>query len=111
MVETIRSFRENLHAGLDARWPGPGNDPATVEKDGGVAMATVELPRELENRLDALARATGRSKVACLEEAVVTYLEDMEDARVAEQRLADVRAGRSETVVLEDLLRRHDVAD
>ena len=74
-------------------------------------MTAVELPQELERRLDALARETGRSKTECLQEAVASYLKDVEDARVAEQRLADLRAGRSDTVDLEDVLIWHGVAD
>lgn len=74
-------------------------------------MATVELPAELDRRLEALARASGRSKAACLEDAVTSYLQDQTDVSLAAERTAAVRAGEEETIPLSDLLRRHGVAD
>ena len=70
-------------------------------------MLAIELPPEAEARLDAVARAAGRTKAACARDAILEYLDDMEDLRIAEQRLADNRAGRSQSVPLEDVMRRY----
>lgn len=60
-------------------------------------MPAIELPDDVERRLDALAKATGRSKESCPQEAIVEYLGDPEDFYLAEQRLADIKAGRAAT--------------
>ena len=74
-------------------------------------MTSVDLPSELDARLEALAQATGRRKVDCLTEAVESYLVDCEDVAVAEARLAAIRSGKEDTVSLADLLARYGVAD
>ena len=74
-------------------------------------MLAIRLPADIENRLDALAKATGRTKTFYAREAILEYLDDLEDLYLAEQRLADIRAGRSQTVPLEDVLRQHGLAD
>jgi RHH-type transcriptional regulator, rel operon repressor / antitoxin RelB len=66
-------------------------------------MVAIDLPADIEQRLDALARATGRSKESHLQEAIVEYLDDLEDYYLAEQRLADIRAGKAGTARLADV--------
>jgi len=66
-------------------------------------MLAIELPDDLEQRLDALARATGRSRESNLQEAIVEYIGDLEDLHLAEQRLADIRAGNTGTISLADV--------
>ena len=56
-------------------------------------MLAIELPEDVERRLDALAKATGRSGESYRREAIVEYLGDLEDFYLAEQRLADIRSG------------------
>jgi RHH-type rel operon transcriptional repressor/antitoxin RelB len=58
-------------------------------------------PDDIEQRLDAWAKATGRSKVSYLQEAIVEYLGDLEDFYIAEQR----RAGRAGTASLAEVER------
>lgn len=70
-------------------------------------MLTIELPTELENRLDALAQAIGRSKSDYVTEAILEYLEDLADLHLAEQRLRDIQNGKSKTVPLEEILKRY----
>ena len=70
-------------------------------------MLTIELPTELENRLDALAQATGRTKSDYVTEAILEYLEDLADLHLAEQRLRDIQNGKSKTVPLEEVLKRY----
>ena len=70
-------------------------------------MLTIELPTELENRLDALAQATGRSKSDYVTEAILEYLEDLADLHLAEQRLRDIQNGKSKTGPLEEVLKRY----
>ncbi len=56
---------------------------------------SLRLPEELGQRLKTLADRTGRSKTHYMLEAIREHLDDLEDIYIAEQRLADIRAGRS----------------
>jgi RHH-type rel operon transcriptional repressor/antitoxin RelB len=70
-------------------------------------MLAIRLPAEIEDRLDALAKATGRTKTYYVREAILEYIDDLEDIYLAEKRLEDVRAGRTKTVPLEKVIKRH----
>jgi RHH-type rel operon transcriptional repressor/antitoxin RelB len=50
-------------------------------------MLALRLPPEIEQRLDALARKTGRTKSFYAREAILRHLEDIEDVYLAERRL------------------------
>lgn len=73
-------------------------------------MLAVQLTPEIENRLDALSRRTGRSRDEHVRDAILEHLENLEDAAVAEERLEAVRQG-GETIPLEVLLKRYGVED
>ncbi|GHT91535.1 CopG family transcriptional regulator [Betaproteobacteria bacterium] len=68
-------------------------------------MLALRLPPALDSRLAALAEATGRSKSFYAREAIREKLDDLEDLYLAEQRLIDIRAGRSRTYTLEEVER------
>jgi RHH-type rel operon transcriptional repressor/antitoxin RelB len=70
---------------------------------------SIRLPQDIESRLDELARLTGRSKTFYMREAILEHLDDLEDRYLAEKRLEDIRAGKSKTVPLEDVMKRHGV--
>jgi RHH-type rel operon transcriptional repressor/antitoxin RelB len=50
------------------------------------AMLALRLPPEIERRLDALAKRTGRSKSYYAREAILRHIEDIEDAYLARHR-------------------------
>jgi RHH-type transcriptional regulator, rel operon repressor / antitoxin RelB len=54
-------------------------------------MLTLRLPAEIEKRLAALAKKTGRTKSFYAREAIVRHLDDLEDYYLARERL--VRRG------------------
>ena len=70
-------------------------------------MLAIRLPAEVESRLDALAKATGRTKTFYAREDILEYLDDLEDLYLAEQRLIDIRAGKTQTVPLDEVMKRH----
>lgn len=74
-------------------------------------MLAIRLPVDVEVRLEALAKATGRTKTFYAREAILEHLEDMEDVYLAEQRLADLKAGRSKAYSLEEVERNLGLAD
>lgn len=74
-------------------------------------MLSVRLPEELEQRLEALAKATGRSKTYYVREALVAKLEDMEDLYIAEAVLERIASGEEKTTPLADLERELGLAD
>ena len=63
-------------------------------------MLALRLPEDIENRLDKLAKATGRTKSFYAREAILEHLADLEDLYLAEKRLAKVRSGKSKTYSL-----------
>ena len=74
-------------------------------------MLALRLSPEIEARLGELARRTGRTKSFYAREAILRHLDELEDLYLAESRLDDLRNGRSESIPLSDLLRRHGVED
>jgi len=74
-------------------------------------MLAIELPEEIDRRLERLARMTGRSKADYVREALNEYIGDLEDAAEAEERLKDIRTGRSRTYTLEEVERDLGLAD
>ncbi len=70
-------------------------------------MLAIRLPETIEKRLDRLAKRTGRTKTYYAREAILQYLDDLEDIYLAERELQAVRSGRSRTVPLEKIMRRY----
>ena len=68
-------------------------------------MLTIRLPTDIEERLEQLAKATGRTKTFYAREAILRHLEDLEDVYLAEQALIELREGRSRTYTLEEVAR------
>ena len=66
-------------------------------------MLAIRLPADIENRLDQLAQSTGRTKTFYAREAIMEYLDDLEDIYLAEKRLSDVYAGKSKTFSLDEV--------
>jgi predicted DNA-binding protein len=67
----------------------------------------ITLPKELEDRLDSVAKSIGRTKDECATEAILEFIEDEEDSRIAVERLK-----RNEpTISLEEIERELGLAD
>lgn len=74
-------------------------------------MLAIRLPPEIESRLEALAKRTGRTKTFYAREAILQHLDNLEDIHLAERRLLELRSGKSETISLDELMRKHGVED
>lgn len=68
---------------------------------------SIRLPNDVENRLKNLAARTGRTKSFYITEAITNHLEDLEDLYLAEQRMIDIRSGRSHSVPLEQVMQEY----
>ncbi len=70
-------------------------------------MLALQLPADIEKRLDELARKTGRSKSDYVREAIVEHLDDLEDLYLAEERFRELQEGTAGTTSLADLMKSH----
>ena len=74
-------------------------------------MLAIRLPEEIEARLDNLAKRTGRSKTFYAREAILEYLDDMEDLYLAEQVMRRIRSGEERISTLEQVEKRLGLAN
>lgn len=74
-------------------------------------MLAIRLPAEIEDRLEALAKATGRTKSFYARAAIVEHLDDIEDIYLAEKALEDLRAGRTQAAPLDEVMKRYGMED
>ena len=68
---------------------------------------SLRLPDDVEARLQNLASMTGRSKTFYAIEAICEHIDDLEDLYLAERELEAIRAGKSQTVPLEEVMKRY----
>ena len=66
-------------------------------------MLALRLPPDIEARLDALAKKTGRTKSQYAREAIVEYIDDLEDLYLAQKRSALIDKGKSKTLSLDEV--------
>jgi len=66
-------------------------------------MLAIRLDKDLEDRLAAAAKRSGRTKTALARKAIEEYIEDLEDIALLEEALNDPDAGK--TVSLEQMRR------
>lgn len=74
-------------------------------------MLAIRLPNEIEARLEALAKATGRTKTYYAREAILEHLEDLEDIYLAEQTLERLQRGEEAVYSLDDVERELGLAN
>ena len=74
-------------------------------------MIALQLPPDIERRLEELAERTGKPTSFHVEQAVLDLLDELDDIHLAEQRLAEIKAGRTSTISLLDVMARHGLAD
>lgn len=68
---------------------------------------SIRLPHEIEKRLDKLSTKTGRSKSFYVKEAIIDHLDDIEDIYLAEKRLERILSGRTQTVSIQEVMKRY----
>lgn len=68
---------------------------------------SLSLPNDISQRLGELSKETGRTKSSYIKEALISHLEDLEDISVAEQRLIEIRAGKSKLIPIEELAKEY----
>jgi RHH-type rel operon transcriptional repressor/antitoxin RelB len=74
-----------------------------------LTVLAIRLPEKIEERLERLAKSTGRTKAYCAKQAIIEHLEDLEDVEIADQRLDKLRTGKTRTVPLSRLVRKYGV--
>ena len=74
-------------------------------------MLALRLPDDIERRLEALAKRTGRSKSFYAREAILEHLDDLEAAYLSDEILQRVETGEEKTSTLDDLERELGLAD
>ena len=74
-------------------------------------MLALRLPEEIERRLAALAKRTGRSKSFYALEAILEHLDNLEAEYLSDQVLKRVQEGQEQTYSLDELERELGLAD
>jgi RHH-type rel operon transcriptional repressor/antitoxin RelB len=70
---------------------------------------SVRLPKELVERIDNLAKLTGRTKTYYIQQALVEKISDLELIYLAQKREENLRRGLSETYTLEEVIEENDL--
>lgn len=74
-------------------------------------MLALRLPEDIERRLEALAKRTGRSKSFYAREAILEHLDDLEAAHLSDEILQRVQSGEEKTYTLDELEKELGLAD
>ncbi|MCB9480930.1 MAG: TraY domain-containing protein [Desulfobacteraceae bacterium] len=70
-------------------------------------MLAIKLPEEIEKRLSILAKRTGRTETFYAKEAILKYMEDLEDTYLAETAYKKFEDSGEKRIPLEDIMREY----
>ncbi len=73
-------------------------------------MVSLRLDPATDRALAREAKRKGRTKTALARAAVIDWLDEQEDLRIAEERLRRIESGKSRTYTLEEVERRLGLA-
>ena len=76
-----------------------------------MTAVSLRLPDDVAERLENLAKRTGRSKTFYVREAILQHLEDLEDYYLAAEVLERVRRGQERVYSLDEVERDLGLAD
>lgn len=65
----------------------------------------IRIPKSVKDRLDVLARKTGRTRTFYIRQALLEHLDDLEDRYMAQEVLSRVKKGEEELYSLDDVER------
>jgi RHH-type rel operon transcriptional repressor/antitoxin RelB len=82
-----------------------------MEKEKADQMIGIRIPKSVGQRLEILAKRTGRSKTYYIREAIMEHLDDLEDIYLAEQVLERVRRGEEPVSGIDEVEGRLGLAD
>jgi len=67
-------------------------------KTTNMVQKAVRLPVDLQNRLDELAKKTGRTAAYYMREAIAAHLDDLEDYYDSEKAISEIRDGKAKVL-------------
>ena len=70
-------------------------------------MLSLNLPQDVENRLMFYAQKNGQGTAEFVAAMITEYLNDLEDLRIARERMADVESGKTQLIDFEDILKKY----
>ena len=68
---------------------------------------SIRLPKDIERRLEAMAKKTGRSKAFYIREMILRQIDEMEDYYLAADEVERLRKGQFRTFTTQEV--RHDL--
>ena len=71
----------------------------------------IRIPKSIGQRLDTLAKRTGRTKTFYIREAILEHLDDLEDIYFAEKTLERGRSGKEQVSSLDEVEHRLGLED
>jgi RHH-type transcriptional regulator, rel operon repressor / antitoxin RelB len=77
---------------------------------GGNTMLAIRLPVEVENRLDRLAKETGRTKTFYATQAILEKIADLEDYYLAEKAHQEYLASGEKRYSLDDVKLEYELS-
>lgn len=66
-------------------------------------MLAIKLDNDTDTRLQNLADLTNRTKTFYAREAIIAYLDDLEDIYLSEKALNNLASGKSKTISLDEM--------
>ena len=70
-------------------------------------MLSFELPKELEERFEALAKEAGRTSASLARRIILDYLEDSQDSEIAEKTLDEFYKSGGKIISHADVKKKH----